>query len=134
MSVTQVTQRGVLALGLLALGALSDVHGQEPELVAPGVISTDGRHETFPALDPVDGSLWLSVYTNDFDQQTILRAERAGDGWAPPEVVTFSGRWGDRAPRFTPDGRRLYFTSHRRGSADIFRISLRALARPLTRG
>lgn len=101
------------ALGLLVLGTPPGVHGQEPELVGPGVVSTDERHETFPALDPVDGSLWFSVYTSDFEQQTILRAGREGDMWALPEVAPFSGRWSDRAPRFSPDGRRLYFTSNR---------------------
>lgn len=113
MTSTESLRPMVVAFGLLALGAPSAAHGQQPEPVGPGIISTEGRHETFPAVDPTDGSLWFSVYTRDFGSQTIMRAARTEDGWAPPEVAPFSGRWGDRAPRFSPDGRRLYFTSNR---------------------
>ena len=85
-----------------------------PELVQPGVISTEGN-ETFPAVDPGDGALWFSVYEGGFADQTIMVAARAtsGDGWSAPVVASFSGRWGDRAPRFGPDPDLLYFTSNR---------------------
>ena len=84
-----------------------------PEVVQQGVISTD-KNETFPAIDPTDGSLWFSVYTDNFDRQVIMRAARAQSGWEAPAVVSFSGKaWGDRAPRFSPDGRRLYISSNR---------------------
>ena len=86
---------------------------QQPERVMPGVVSLEGRNETFPAIDPVDGALWFSVYDQDFGKQTIMRAPRRGSGWAAGEVAPFSGTQGDRAPRFSPDGRRLYFTSNR---------------------
>ena len=94
----------------LILATLVQAH---PVVVQPGVISVKGRHETFPAIDPVDGSLWFSVYTESWDQQTIMRAPKSGDGWGPAATVPFSGASGDRAPRFSPDGRRLYFTSNR---------------------
>jgi len=83
------------------------------EVVAPGVVSLPDRHEAFPAEDPADGAIWFSVIEGGFDQQTIMVARRAGNGWAGAEVAPFSGRWGDRAPRFAHDGRRLYFTSNR---------------------
>jgi hypothetical protein len=86
----------------------------QPELVQPGVIST-GREETFPAVDPVDGSLWFSVYQGDeWDTQSIVRAPRQGNGWGVPAPVFGPGEeWRGRAPRFSADGRRLYFTSNR---------------------
>ncbi|HEV2147215.1 MAG TPA: hypothetical protein VGR37_07415 [Longimicrobiaceae bacterium] len=87
----------------------------EPELVQPGVISTH-REENFPTVDPVDGSLWFSSYEGqNFNRQTIMRAPREGGGWgAPAPVILAPGdEWGGRAPRFSPDGRRLYFTSNR---------------------
>ena len=82
------------------------------ELVGEGVVSTD-RNETFPAEDPVDGTLWFSVYDDSFGAQTLMLARRGQDGWQTPEVAPFSGTWGDRAPRFSPDGTTLYFTSDR---------------------
>lgn len=84
----------------------------DPQIVGPGVVSTD-RNETFPSIDPVDGSLWYSVYDRSFGQQTVVRSARAGREWASGEAAPFSGTWGDRAPRFSRDGGRLYFTSNR---------------------
>lgn len=82
------------------------------EVVGQGVISTE-RNETFPAENPGDGSLWFSVYDHSFADQTIMVAQRTASGWAAPEVAPFSGEWGDRAPRFSPDGTALYYTSNR---------------------
>jgi Tol biopolymer transport system component len=87
-------------------------NGDSPELVQPGRISTE-RNETFPSIDPVDGSLWFSVYTDNFNAQTLMLARPAADGWDVPVVAPFSGHFGDRAPRFSPDGSHLYFTSSR---------------------
>ncbi|HZF68893.1 MAG TPA: hypothetical protein VEZ47_12700 [Gemmatirosa sp.] len=81
----------------------------------PGVVST-AAEENFPAIDPVDGSLWYSAYTGErFSRQTLMRAPRDGDGWgAPAAVLQQPGdSWGARAPRFTADGARLYVTSGR---------------------
>lgn len=84
----------------------------EPEVVAPGVISTD-RNQTFPSVDPVTGALWFSEYEDSFDDQTILVSHSDEGVWSQPVVAPFSGTWGDRAPRFSPDGVALYFTSNR---------------------
>jgi len=70
-------------------------------------------NQTFPAIDPVTGDLWFSVYEDSFDGQTIMVAKKAETGWAAPEVAPFSGRWGDRAPRFSPGGSYLLITSNR---------------------
>lgn len=106
--------RNALLLGLTA-AAVPLAAQTGLERVQPGVISTD-RNETFPAIDPVDGSLWFSVYDRGFDNQTIMVARPDGrGGWAAPSIAPFSGTHGDRAPRFSQDGRRLYFTSNRPG-------------------
>lgn len=119
---TSVAISGILVLvaGLASAGAVSAnsaPHSSRPgnrqvELVGEGVVST-GRNETFPMEDPVDGDLWFSVYERGFNDQTIMVARRQGAGWGTPEVAPFSGTWGDRAPRFAPDGSELYFTSNR---------------------
>jgi Tol biopolymer transport system component len=85
---------------------------QAPERVAPDVIATD-RNETFPAIDPRTGDLWFSRYDRGFDDQVLMVARRTGDTWAAPVQAGFSGTHGDRAPRFSPDGGVLYFTSNR---------------------
>lgn len=101
--------------GLIMLSFAISAAGQSHaaiERVGVGFISTD-RNETFPTVDPVDGSLWFSVYDDSFDAQTIVYSRRTESGWVAPEVAPFSGEWGDRAPRFSPDGSALYFSSNR---------------------
>ncbi len=90
------------------------LQAQEPERVQPGVVSLDDRKETFPAIDPRDGSLWFSVFEDNFNRQTIMtaRPDPAG-GWRMAEIAPFSGEYGDRAPRFSRDGSVLVFTSNR---------------------
>jgi hypothetical protein len=116
----------LLACGCAPAGGPSPDGGSEPRLVAPGVVSTS-RHENFPAIDPVDGSLWFSVYDGEaFNRQTLVRAPRQGTGWGAPAPVIFPAddRWGARAPRFSADGRTLYFTSNRPRSAGDTRTDM----------
>lgn len=105
------------AVGLAGLvcGAGLGAQTVDVERVGAGVVSTD-RNETFPAEDPVDGSLWFSTYDDSFDDQTVMVAHRTASGWSAPEIAPFSGTWGDRAPRFSLDGSALYFTSNRPGA------------------
>jgi hypothetical protein len=106
-----------VSIGFVLLATPSP-QAAEPQLVQPDVIST-ARNETFPSVDPADGSLWFSVYHDNFDRQTILRAPKNGATWGAPAAVPFStGTFGDRAPRFSVDGKRLYFSSSRPTTAD----------------
>lgn len=89
-----------------------------PEIVGAGVVST-AANQTFPAIDPVTGDLWFSEYTNSFADQTIRFSRWEGSGWLPPTTAPFSGTWGDRAPRFSPDGLSIYFTSSRPRPGEI---------------
>ena len=82
------------------------------EIVGEGVISTSGN-QTFPSQDRVTGDLWFSVYEDSFDEQSIMVSRQTESGWASPEMASFSGKWGDRAPRFSPDGSTLFITSNR---------------------
>lgn len=82
------------------------------EIVAEGLTAAS-VNQTFPSQDPATGDLWFSVYEDSFDDQTIMIARRTPSGWAPAEPAPFSGKWGDRAPRFSPDGSELLITSNR---------------------
>ena len=82
------------------------------EVVGEGVISTS-ESQTFPSEDPLTGDLWFSVIGDSFDGQTIMVARLTESGWMLPEIAPFSGHWGDRAPRFSPNGSSLFITSNR---------------------
>lgn len=98
-------------------GAEPDAHPAEiessaPEIVAEGVVST-ALNQTFPSLDPASGDLWFSEYERSFRAQSIFFSRAVDGEWQAPEMAPFSGQWGDRAPRFSPDGSSIFFTSNR---------------------
>jgi len=92
--------------------ALAQGPALAPEKVAPETISTAGG-EAFPALDPLDGSLWFSTHDDDWARHALVRAAADGASWVAPETLSFSGVYNDRAPRLSPDGKRLVFSSSR---------------------
>lgn len=85
------------------------------ELVGAGVIATEEAGQVFPAVAPDGSALYFSqVKDRNWGDQTIMVAQRRGDGWAPPRVASFSGSAAsDRAPRFSVDGNLLFFSSNR---------------------
>ncbi|MGI4869854.1 MAG: TolB family protein [Janthinobacterium lividum] len=81
----------------------------KPALFAPGVATTPYT-EWSTSFSPDGNTVYFSqgaVYW------TIVSAHRRGSGWAPPEVVSFSGEWNDTDPFVSPDGKRLFFISNR---------------------
>ena len=84
----------------------------EPAVFAPGVVST--RHNELNAALAPDGSMLVFSITDPADQvATLLITRPTKDGWAPPTIAPFSGRYSDVDPSFSPNGRTLYFSSRR---------------------
>ncbi len=85
------------------------------ELVGAGVISTEEGGQVFPAVAPDGSALYFSqVKDRNWGDQTIMVAERRDDGWGTPRAAPFSGSAAsDRAPRWSVDGNRLFFSSNR---------------------
>lgn len=101
-----------VALLALVVPLRSEAQESVLERVGPGIISTD-RNETFPSPSADGATLYFSRYGDDFDCQTLMVSRRSEDGWTEPERLPFSGRWGDRAPRLSPDEEQLFFSSDR---------------------
>jgi hypothetical protein len=94
----------------------------EPEVIAPGVVSTPA--EEFKATVSPDGLTLVYVLTDhQFRHMTIVESHRrsASAEWETPEVATFSGIWRDGDPAFAPDGKQLLFISNR-GGHGVFEI------------
>jgi hypothetical protein len=79
-------------------------------------------------VDPLERYI-LFVSTDRADSRggdDIYVSWRTSDAWTTPRNLgpTVNSPWYEYGPTVSPDGRWLYFTSHRRGSADLYRVRL----------
>jgi len=87
--------------------------GDEPELFAPGIVST-GMAERDMALTPDGNELYfVAVVGRNHNFSAILVTRRVEGLWTKPEVAPFSGQYMDLEPAISPDGQRFFFLSNR---------------------
>ncbi len=105
-------------LGLALLGGMAPLAAQESaqaELVGQGTVSGD-RGDTFPAVSSDGQVLYFSRVKEKrgWSDQVLMRSEWRDGAWSDPQVIPFSGTAAsDRAPRPTPEGDWVIFTSNR---------------------
>jgi WD40 repeat protein len=106
----------VLALAVVPPAAetarSADHRPGEPELLAPGVIST-GDDEAHATFEPDGSRVFFIKNAPNFAHWTIVVSARDGDGWKEPTVAPFSGRYADADLSFSPRGDVAYFVSTR---------------------
>jgi hypothetical protein len=93
-----------------------ELPGREPVYFAPGVVTSRYHEHSAPAVSPDGKWIFWSVFLGPLQSnapQVILFCQLTGDGWTPPAVAPFSGRYMDGGPVFSPDGKKLYFGSCR---------------------
>jgi Tol biopolymer transport system component len=76
-----------------------------------GVVS-DGFGNRDMAISPAGDEFFYTMQQGE-QMSVILHSQKKGDSWTTPEVATFSGKFSDLEPAFSPDGNRLYFVSRR---------------------
>jgi hypothetical protein len=86
--------------------------GPQPRVFAPGIVSSE-EHETNVTFTPDGRELCFSRINA---QQTrrwmlVMRLERAG--WTAPQPLPFGTAGADFEAAYSPDGRRLFFSSDR---------------------
>jgi len=86
--------------------------GPAPEIFAPGIVSL-GFHEHNIAISPDGREIFFVTASADFSRYLIMTTREENGAWTMPEVAPFSGGRNDGAPSFSPDGKRLYFSSRR---------------------
>ena len=86
--------------------------GAEPELFAPGIVST-GMHTRDLAMTPEGDELYFSVSAGPL--VTILGSRLVDGQWEQPEVPDFAAdpTIGEIEPHISPDGSRFFFVSNR---------------------
>lgn len=90
---------------------LANEPGIEPEIFAPGFIST-GKYELNAVFSSDFNEFYFSIRVPD-EQYTIVCSKKIDGKWTEPKVVSFSGKYPDADPFITNDGNWLYFTSMR---------------------
>lgn len=83
-----------------------------PEMVAPGVISTEAP-EFAVSFTPDGDTIFFNRTSPDRSSLVILTSSRDGSAWTQPDTAFFSGEYRDVDPFVTPDGRRIWFSSDR---------------------
>ena len=81
-----------------------------PVVFAPGVISTG---DVFASTFTPDGHTVVFTKAATGRPLTLMWSRWRGERWTTPETMPFSGTYRDLDPAFSPDGRRLYFSSRR---------------------
>lgn len=95
--------------------SLEDLPGEpfEPDLLGSNVygitFAPDGTEAFFVKIG------------DDLVTEQIHRLRATDGGWSEPETATFSGRWPDKEPYFSPDGDRIFFASKRPTAGDAAR-------------
>ena len=89
--------------------------GMKPEVFAPGIVNTDNKNHSCGAISPDGKEIYWSLfsYISGVRQERIWFTEMSDGKWTTPQVAPFSGKYREGSPHFSPDGKRLYFTSCR---------------------
>jgi Tol biopolymer transport system component len=87
--------------------------GNTPVLFAPGIVSDEYGNRDM-AISPGGDELFYTVqYRGGFAFSVIMYSKKVNGKWTSPEVASFSGQYNDEEPAFSPDGKKLYFSSNR---------------------
>ena len=88
--------------------------GDEPELFAPGIVST-GIATRDVAITPDGNEIYFCVSVGGFNYSTILVTRQVNGRWTEPEVAPFATHpdYLNFEPCISPDGQRFFFLSNR---------------------
>ena len=87
--------------------------GMEPEIFAPGVVSTEGFFEFSCTFSPDGREFYFTRRSGEDNRNAIFVCIRNEDGWSSPRIASFSGTYADHEPCIPPGGGRLYWGSDR---------------------
>jgi DNA-binding beta-propeller fold protein YncE len=89
--------------------------GMTPEVFAPGIISKAGFHlHSCLAFSPDGKEIYYTKMVFEPERQgTIYSIKQEGNEWTESRIASFSGVYSDDSPAFSPDGKKLYFSSAR---------------------
>jgi Tol biopolymer transport system component len=83
-----------------------------PVLFMEGVVS-DGIANRDMAVSPAGDEIFYTIQQRQGIISCIMYMKKTGKTWSAPVVAPFSGRFADFEAAFSPDNKRVYFTSNR---------------------
>ena len=89
-----------------------------PAVFMENVVSTN-LNERDMAIAPDGSEMFYTIQANQNALSTIIHLKKLPNKkWSEPEVASFSGMYSDLEPAFSPDGKKLYFSSNRPTAGD----------------
>lgn len=85
---------------------------KNPVIFSPDFISTKYNERDF-AISPSGAEIFYSMVLPENNLSVILYVYFDGAFWSDPQTAPFSGQYSDLEPAFSPDGKKLFFTSKR---------------------
>jgi Tol biopolymer transport system component len=92
--------------------SISFISADTPRVFGPGIIS-DGFSNRDMAISPDGNDVYYTLQWSYGIFSVILHSRKINGDWTKPETASFSGRYNDLEPAFSPDGQKLFFTSNR---------------------
>jgi Tol biopolymer transport system component len=84
--------------------------GMQAQLFAPGIVCT-GLNERDTAISPDGKEFYFTILVKRRGFIIYMKQEKGK--WSKPEVASFSGKYSDLEPVFSPDGKKMFFVSNR---------------------
>jgi hypothetical protein len=100
------------ALKAIAQSTGSNTKIAQPVLFEPGKIS-DGFANRDMAISADGNELFYTIQFTKGLYSAVMHCVKRNGAWGQPEIASFSGRYNDLEPSFSPDGNTLYFSSDR---------------------
>lgn len=82
------------------------------QVFAPGIISF-GFHEHKLTASPQGSEFFYVMSDSSARHYAMVRVSSDEGRWMSPEIAPFSSNYNDISPAFSPDGKRLFFSSDR---------------------
>ena len=109
---SRIEEQNIITEGILVMNPFFGVEPiDKPQLLAPNLIAS--LAEEYNGTFSPDGKEFY--YTTDIPENAFITFTelKENNKWSEPKVASFSGKYSDYDPLFSPDGSKLFFSSRR---------------------
>src|SRR5262245_46946937 len=112
-----INHRRIFLISIVLLSAVSftvlrSYSQSRAEHFAEGIIET-ASDEYGPAFTPDGKTVYFTRRNNRRDSEFIYFSQLSEGRWSVPQVAPFSGKYFDKEPFVSPDGKQIFFASLR---------------------